>query len=939
MNWFNKHKNKLGLLGVFVFIQMVLINPVFAQGLGFSNPAGNDMSIQFLDQIFGGLINNGSDAFGDSIGVFNGAILTIGGILAAYTILAGTIGTAHDGEMLGKKFSSIWIPIRYSLGTALVLPILTGGYCIMQALVMWIVMQGIALANITWASYVAKPSSLMVAKIGAKGDKAIEEVVKQAYLANVCVFANKKAIDEAPSILGLSLVNRYDKVKDGTIGWNFGNQFTPFTKNNCGTVVYPIKPPVSTTSTAPTGTVSSVSGISTLYKNIDTTPIWQEHITQTDIVVNQTATLAQAAINNPESVSYSQLQALINNYKTAIQSSGSGVVAGANGNAGLVAAATQQGWFLAGSWFTKLINAQNTVNSAASDISSGQGKMAAPTSVISKEATTYMSRANLVLANSDPNSRLMAENPNGQQQTVGSQSSDTGAWGSIAQWLAQTVTSIRLDEVRNDTRHPLILMNEIGGRMMTTFTVALVSAAGIFGLASFKVFGTGVDLTALAVILSTFLIFPLAIFFTTGATLSYVLPNLPFLIWIGIIIGWVIMVVEAIIAAPLWAVMHLHPNGDDLTGRGGNGYMMVLGLLLRPVLIVFGFIASIVLSGLFGEFVNKVFFDVFASSQLNGTIGFFSMIAGTALYAVIMYTLFTKTLSLMHVIPDQLLRWIGGGGEQLGQYAGGFSGDGMAKAGAALGGVTGYVAKEGISTGTQSMGQMKQISAANKGAKEQAKGNEIAKQSAYAQGESTVGAGYSSVASQIDSNSGGSVEGARDKATFTSSSESLGGKNSEEASGYRARVAESMGQGKSFSEAHNSAYPKSVDEKFGAGSFSAAEKLGESGGNLGSPGYKAQFDRAINSFSSKLNDYQKIGQTPDEARETLSGVLNKAIQNSESNGASLGVSLKDASNEKNIELGISKSPKVEPDTRQGNLDFGGNGGSAVAAPPNKIDTP
>ena len=54
------------------------------------------------------------------------------------------------------------------------------------------------------------------------------------------------------------------------------------------------------------------------------------------------------------------------------------------------------------------------------------------------------------------------------------------------------------------------------------------------------------------------------------------------------------MVVEAIIAAPLWAVMHLHPSGDDMTGKGGNGYMLVLGLVVRPALIIFGLIAAIV---------------------------------------------------------------------------------------------------------------------------------------------------------------------------------------------------------------------------------------------------------------------------------------------------------------------------------------------------------
>ncbi|WP_171986525.1 DotA/TraY family protein, partial [Burkholderia cenocepacia] len=104
-------------------------------------PVANDISVQLLNAIFPGLVGNGgADAVASAMGIFNGCILVVGGILATYTLLAGTIGTAHDGEMLGKKFSSIWIPIRYALGTALVLPVVGGGYNIMQQIVMWIVM-------------------------------------------------------------------------------------------------------------------------------------------------------------------------------------------------------------------------------------------------------------------------------------------------------------------------------------------------------------------------------------------------------------------------------------------------------------------------------------------------------------------------------------------------------------------------------------------------------------------------------------------------------------------------------------------------------------------------------------------------------------------------------------------------------------------------------
>ena len=100
------------------------------------------------------------------IQAFNGGVLAIGGLLVAYTILVGTISTAHDGEMLGKKFSSVWVPIRTTLGTALVLPVINGSYCTMQVIVGWLIMQGIGLADNVWSSFATTQNLQMVASQG-----------------------------------------------------------------------------------------------------------------------------------------------------------------------------------------------------------------------------------------------------------------------------------------------------------------------------------------------------------------------------------------------------------------------------------------------------------------------------------------------------------------------------------------------------------------------------------------------------------------------------------------------------------------------------------------------------------------------------------------------------------------------------------------------------
>ncbi len=134
---------------------LLLVCPglVLADGsLSFAPPA-SDYSVVFLGNLFGvvdGVLSGtGSQIMGSMFAVFNAAVLALGGIIIMYTLIVSTMNTAHEGQMLGQKWSSIWIPIRSTLGLALLIP-KTSGYCLMQIFVMWIVVQGVGAADKVW---------------------------------------------------------------------------------------------------------------------------------------------------------------------------------------------------------------------------------------------------------------------------------------------------------------------------------------------------------------------------------------------------------------------------------------------------------------------------------------------------------------------------------------------------------------------------------------------------------------------------------------------------------------------------------------------------------------------------------------------------------------------------------------------------------------------
>ena len=121
--------------------------------INFLKPPATDLSLAYLLEFFGKW-NSGVFAEKNVIAVmfkyFNIAMLTLGTIIIIYNVVVSIINTAHQGKFLGKKFDTVWGPIRVVLGFVLIIP--TGsGYSIIQIFIMWMVTMGIGAADHLWS--------------------------------------------------------------------------------------------------------------------------------------------------------------------------------------------------------------------------------------------------------------------------------------------------------------------------------------------------------------------------------------------------------------------------------------------------------------------------------------------------------------------------------------------------------------------------------------------------------------------------------------------------------------------------------------------------------------------------------------------------------------------------------------------------------------------
>lgn len=904
---------------LFIFLSLI---PGFAFANNLFDPPTGDKSMTILAAVFGSLGTfgaGGADPLAAGIQAFNGGVLVIGGVLVAYTILAGTIGTAHDGEMLGKKFSSVWVPIRTALGTALVLPVIGGSYCTMQAIVGWLIVQGIGLADNVWSSFASEQNIKLVATQGLTSNEATA-LGYNLFLSNACMKAYNKALEEAikdaPIIVSnTTQATRWKSRINAMPGDTYyygpkGGGHDGVPEEACGK----LNVPTSTTSMSSNDVVSRTTAFFNVSQaGAAEAAVLQAIQTATNTLDSDMASLADSLVSSKGPIDPTQIDAAIKRYQDTVSQAATAQAMSLSNFNTLSANATADGWFMAGAFYTKIAFLTDVVQRAMSNMAHASG----PTKMSS------VGDGNALMDYIDKYNRYA------QQSIKGSKAPSTMSFGINAEaeggddWTFDTVINKLFGKAMlaegmmiDDKEHPLIAMKRIGNWLLGIIAssgAAVVAISMLSAGAKASIIGKAVDLFGGGVVSATgkvvdfikdFWLKILLPILAVGIFLSYILPMMPYMLWLGATIGWLIMSIEAIIAAPMWAVMHLTANGDDMVGSGGQGYRLVLSLMLRPVLMIFGLIAAFVIINVLGQLVTQVFFGVFAVAQSDSGafIKLVGLIVAPIMYAFAMYQVIIRSFHLIHMIPDELLKWFGGGGTQLGNMAeqmGGESARGWQQMGNAANlAATGYLA-------------------ANMNKKED-----------NAQGLKLKGdLGLNDKGSKLINN-GSREMNQMNRSKLASAVSSLGGVESEDGARFMRSFNEHAENGASFSEAMAAAQNHTNEERYGAGATELINRF--SGGDSSSPEYKG----VISSLNNKMAKFiQSSGGDMVQAKEKMQSMIADVISTHDANGGKIGNVLKEVSDKYNKKEG---TPRIQ-ESQSTPAAEGADGQAPVVVAENKGD--
>ena len=146
-----------------------------------------------------------------------------------------------------------------------------------------------------------------------------------------------------------------------------------------------------------------------------------------------------------------------------------------------------------------------------------------------------------------------------------------------------------------------------------------------------------------------------------GLTIAFVLPMIPWVMWMAGVAGYLILICEALVAVPLWMLAHMTFEGEGLHGRGAAGYELLFNVLFRPVLMLLGlFLGYFVFAAM--SWLIRMSFGIAAGFVLgNGWIvtNWLGLFVLLAIFVLVHTVAAIASFRMIALIPHHLPRLLG----------------------------------------------------------------------------------------------------------------------------------------------------------------------------------------------------------------------------------------------------------------------------------------
>jgi len=607
--------------------------------------------------------------------VFISVCIVLGGVIAAYVLLSGTMQTAHDGEMLGKRWSSMWIPIRVAMSMTLLYPAGTGKN-IAIVITLALASMGSGIADKAFKLLVDSTDSQSVFISGPSTSDSIVLAKNIVDAATCNAIQNLAQADENNKVKSSAKDERQfstSSVSNDTVSTtSFGPSGNSNFQDYNGAFISDICGSVSTTNYVANDTPSESSLINAENVKKIVMDAKQEAV-KSMIESAQSGANTLALKTRNMTLTGSDIANLYNSvaaiYVSQVTKSGQSAYENSI-NKESVSAIADKGWMWAGVYQERNVQAYTLVAQAMSDMPVSKGPSVSDSVIVNSPPSMAMAYGGAMMPM--PTSTVLA------------------GFNSINYYMTMTDSAVSHIKGINDPVLTSKMKEKIDGEKAVNFIVKQVSdkfnpipsniaeinpmagsrivgingltlmwgiylaCAAIMSVGSFL--GVGAAIAALPVLIP--LLFTII---SLSCALAFYIPFMPMITWYFAVIGWIVLIFEAILAVNLWAMAHMLPDGDGLVAGNKHGYMFFISLLLRPLLLIAGLMTSLTVMRIGFLLVNVTWPYVSDfSAGAGGIVSVMAKVSSLFIYTNILLAMVKVANNLQTQVPDQVMAWIGG---------------------------------------------------------------------------------------------------------------------------------------------------------------------------------------------------------------------------------------------------------------------------------------
>lgn len=657
LHWFNSLFSRDKLLA------MSAIPPV--------NVSDTDITVQTLNQIFGtgwaNLAHTVSGGAGDGptliynlLGTLNSICTCVVAWIVIMSIVVSNVGAAQEGRSLGGKYSSAWVPIRFAFSFSAITPVIAGLNA-MQVLVLAAIGFSVDLSNQMWTTglnYIEAHGGQITAQVS----KATQTTGQQLAVGSMrsMTLLNYLIVQVECSGGGQTAVVRHDTETEIILSFTApatckGDAQSLLRAGDLGAIVIPKSGNPAIDAARENGVYGLMQKLAPAADNLG---------------ANKTLAFSDRAA----------IQAASQVYTTAVAQSLANLANAQDADAAKALShfrevAKTQGWGMAGSYYwTMSVAATNAIEKMRDASSYSAPNMDKLAPLLYKDWYTLFepTLADLTKAGLIEGQVSEAAMAATDQSLAGIMSRSFAPFNELPK-MASTLVSDP-DAIIFLSRMSRYVMNIVEGAVVATAFVSATSSgvkaaadSSLWGKAGDALTGGAVSgvitgaskLAEYALYIVSLLAIPM---WGVAWFYAYAVPAIPYLCWMAALVGWVILCVEAVIAAPLWLVGHSLPDGEGFAGTGGRaGYMLLLSVIIRPTLLVISMFVCIMVimsTGMLIGYTFKPFVDSLnniAGSFVGVTSAFSMFVILGSLIGICTWKLFT----LVTAMPDRIIRWVG----------------------------------------------------------------------------------------------------------------------------------------------------------------------------------------------------------------------------------------------------------------------------------------